>query len=189
MSSPWIGIVVATALLASSCVGIPAHVVSRGDASSSQPAADGLTTPAQPLTPSSADCGSSQLDDAAWARCALSVLGLVNTAVRDYHDATALPRQSLKAQTLRQQAFGEFNAALSANQSLWPATQQVHNGEVRDQFVFVLGNIGGFMNPTPDIPGDPNGPTLGDRVARSLQNAVRTSAAVQPELQRLAEGH
>jgi hypothetical protein len=180
-----LSVVAAVMLLVTSCSGAESQRQHTFTAAPS-PGAVG-TLPARGATPVSAvGCDSPRLSDQEWARCALAVLNLVNVGVKDYHAATALPRYSLRAQDLQQQAFQEFNEALTAHQSLWSATQQVHNTQLRDQYVFVLGNIGGFMNPTPDLPGDPNGPTLGDRVARSLQNAITTTGILQPQLEKLA---
>jgi hypothetical protein len=128
------------------------------------------------------------MSDQAWARKALQILDLVDLAVSHYHGATGYSPYAPEYQQLQQQAFAEFDQALAENDALWPATQRVKSAAVRDQFIFVMGNIGGFMHPTPDLPGDPAGPTLGDRIARSLQNAVTTSAAVRPRLEQLASG-
>jgi len=114
----------------------------------------------------------------------VAILQTVDQGVQQYHAATALPAGSAARQQLQVSAYDAFQQALDAYQALWPVTQQINDSGVRDQFVYVMGNIGGFLTPSPDLAGDP--PTLGDRIARSLQNAISTSAAVQPKLERLA---
>lgn len=127
--------------------------------------------------------------DVEWARRALRILDEGDAATADFHASTEYPMYSLQAQTLRQSAYARFSQALADYQALWPLTQRVSDSTTRDQFVFVFGNIGGFLHPNPDLPGDPGGATLGDRIGRSLQNAVSTSALVRPRLQRLAADH
>lgn len=133
-----------------------------------------------------ANCSSPQLTDQEWARCALQVLDQVDAAVAAYHSATTFASFTPQYRQLQSRAFTGFNQALDSGQALLPATRQVHDSADRDQFVFVLGNIGGFLHPTPDIPGDPGGPTLGDRIGRSLDNTIKTSASLRPRLQVLA---
>ena len=145
------------------------------------------TAPAASASPPSRTAtGAAQAGDEVWARQALKILDTVDSAFSDYHNATTYAPYTLMYQQLQQQAFAGFGRALAENDALWPTTQRVKDAAVRDQYVFVMGNIGGFLHPTPDLPGDPAGPTLGDRIARSLQNAVTTAALVRPKLQRLA---
>lgn len=118
-----------------------------------------------------------------WAVQALQILDTVDAAVDQYHASTEVPARSAQARQLRQQAYDGFGQALVAHQQLLPQTQALEDAAVRDQFMFLMGNVGGFLNPTPDLVGDP--PTLGDRIARSLQNAVSTGAALRPTLVRL----
>lgn len=154
--------------------------VPRGGAQSATPRA-GAAAGSAPETPAPATA-----DEQDWARRALAILQTVDTAVQEYHDATALPAGSLRRQQLQDSAFRDFHRAVADHEALWPVTQRIGDGGVRDQFVFIMGNVGGFLNPTPDLPADP--PTLGDRIGRSLQNVVSTSAAVRPKLERLATG-
>jgi hypothetical protein len=122
--------------------------------------------------------------DKAWAVQALLVLDTVDAGVRDYHTATQYPMGSFQRQQLSQSAYAKFQQAVVAHQALLPMTRQVTDAQDRDQYMFVLGNIGGFLTPTPDLPADP--PTLGDRIGRSLDNAIAASASVRPRLERLA---
>ena len=119
-----------------------------------------------------------------WAQRALQILGTVDAAVQDYHQATAEPPGSARRRLLQDSAYIGFRKAVAEHDALWPVTQEIGDTGARDQFIFVLGNISGFLNPTPDLPGDL--PTLGDRVARSLQNAIATGASLRPRLERLA---
>lgn len=119
-----------------------------------------------------------------WAKSALQILQTVDAAVQEYHEATALPAGSPRRRQLQDSAYAAFRRALAEHEALWPVTQQVNDAGLRDQFVFMMGNISGFLNPTPDLPADP--PTIGDRIGRSLQNAISTGAAVRPKLERLA---
>jgi len=120
-----------------------------------------------------------------WAVQALQILDTVNTGITQFHDSTAAPAGSRQASQLRQQAYGTFQQALTAYQQIVPNTEAMPDSPLRDQFMFVMGNVGGFLNPTPDLPGDP--PTLGDRIGRSLDNSIATDAALRPKLQRVAE--
>lgn len=147
-----------------------------------------IAASASPISLTASPSEVAAIGDQQWAQQALQILNIVDAATADYHNATRYDPYTLDYQQLQQQAFAGFNQALAENGALWPATQRVKDASIRDQFIFVMGNIGGFMHPTPDLPGDPAGPTLGDRIARSLQNAVSTSAAVRPKLQRLASG-
>jgi hypothetical protein len=122
--------------------------------------------------------------DKSWAAQALLVLDTVDSGVRDYHTATQYPIGSIQRQQLSQSAYAKFQQAVAAHQSLLPMSRQVTDTQDRDQYMFILGNIGGFLTPTPDLPADP--PTLGDRIGRSLDNAIAASAAVRPRLERLA---
>lgn len=149
------------------------------------PLASPLAGAAQPETatpgPPATAVSESERD---WAAHAVAILQTVDQAVQEYHAATALPAGSAARQQLQAGAYAGLQQALDAYQALWPVTQQIDDASVRDQFVFVMGNVGGFLTPSPDLAGDP--PTLGDRIARSLQNAISTDAAVQPKLERLA---
>ncbi len=123
-------------------------------------------------------------DERRWAVQALQILNSVDTGVGQFHDSTAAPSGSARASVLRQQAYATLAQALGAYQQLLPETEALQDTALRDQFTFVMGNIGGFLNPTPDLPGD--SPTLGDRVGRSLQNAIAVSARLRPQLQQAA---
>jgi hypothetical protein len=123
-------------------------------------------------------------DERRWATQALQILDTVSSGISQFHDSTAAPAGSAQAYTLRQQAYTTLGQALSAYQQLLPATESMPDTALRDQFTFLMGNVGGFLNPTPDLPGDP--PTLGDRIGRSLQNAISTSASLRPKLQQVA---
>jgi hypothetical protein len=111
-------------------------------------------------------------------------LDTVDAGVRDYHSATQYPIGSYQRLQLSQSAYARFQQAITAHEALLPATPLVTDTQDRDQYMFVLGNIGGFLAPTPDLPADP--PTLGDRIGRSLDNAIAASAALRPKLERLA---
>jgi hypothetical protein len=141
---------------------------------------------AAPVTPASTSASATAVSagERDWAARAVAILQTVDQAVQDYHAATALAAGSPVRQQLQVKAYAELQQAVDAYQALWPVTQQINDAGVRDQFVFVMGNVGGFLTPSPDLAGDP--PTLGDRIARSLQNAISTSAAVRPKLERLA---
>jgi hypothetical protein len=123
--------------------------------------------------------------DRQWAAQALQVLDTVDAGVTDYHAATQFPYGSAQRQQLSAKAYSEFQQAVSAHQALLPQTEQVKDAKDRDAFVYVLGNIGGFLTPTPDLPADP--PSLGDRIARSLDNAILVSSALRPKLDKLAK--
>jgi hypothetical protein len=114
----------------------------------------------------------------------LLVLDTVDAGVRDYHNATQYQLGSPQRLQLSQSAYAKFQQAVAAHQALLPMTSQVVETQERDQFMFVLGNIGGFLTPTPDLPADT--PTLGDRIGRSLDNAIAASAALRPKLKQLA---
>jgi hypothetical protein len=126
-------------------------------------------------------------DEQQWAVKALQILDTVNTAVSQYHASTDTPSTSVQSRQLRQQAYTGLQQAVTAYQDLLPATEAAKDATVRDQFMFVMGNVSGFLHPTPDLSGDP--PTLGDRIARSLDNAIASSATVRPRLQQLAGQH
>jgi hypothetical protein len=120
-----------------------------------------------------------------WAAQALRVLDTVNAGVEEFHASTAAPAGSSQSYQLRQTAYATLQQALNTYQQMLPATESLQDSALRDQFMFVMGNIGGFLNPTPDLPGDP--PTLGDRIGRSLENAITASAALRPKLQKVAQ--
>jgi len=122
--------------------------------------------------------------DRQWALDALRILNTVDASVKDYHTASELPYYSARALELRRSAYAGFQQAVAEHQLLLPATRQVKDIADRDQYMFVLGNVGGFLTPTPDLVGDK--PTLGDRIARSLENAIAGSAALRLKLERLA---
>jgi hypothetical protein len=119
-----------------------------------------------------------------WAAQALQILDTVNTGINQFHDSTAAPEGSSRAYALRQQAYATLAQAVDAYQQILPETEALQDTALRDQFMFLMGNVSGFLHPTPDLPGDP--PTLGDRIGRSLQNAITTGAALRPKLQQLA---
>ena len=124
------------------------------------------------------------MGDKQWAAQALQVLNTVDAGVKDYHNATQYPAGSGQRQQLTLSAYSHFQQAVAAHELLLPVTRQVRDSQDRDQYMFVLGNVGGFLTPTPDLPADP--PTLGDRIARSLDNAIAGSASLRPRLERIA---
>ncbi|HTE85055.1 MAG TPA: hypothetical protein VK821_09995 [Dehalococcoidia bacterium] len=138
--------------------------------------------PEQAISPAAAD--GTPASDRQWAAQALRILDLIDAAVKDYHASSELPYNSVRALQLRQSAYAGFQQAVAAHQLLLPATREVKDAQDRDQYMFVVGNIGGFLTPTPDLPADR--PTLGDRIARSLENAIAASAALRPRLERLS---
>jgi hypothetical protein len=123
--------------------------------------------------------------DKQWAVQALQVLDTFEAGVKDYHDATQFPQGSPQRQQLTRSAYSRFQQAAAAHELLLPVTRRVQDTQDRDQYMFVLGNVGGFLTPTPDLPADP--PSLGDRISRSLDNAIAASSAVRPKLERLAK--
>jgi hypothetical protein len=123
-------------------------------------------------------------EERAWAKQALLVLAKIDQGVQDYHNATEFPPGAPRRLQLSQSAYGRFSEAVAEHQALLPVTENIRDASLRDPFMFVLGNIGGFLTPAPDLLGDP--PTLGDRIARSLENAIATSASLRPKLERIA---
>jgi hypothetical protein len=123
-------------------------------------------------------------EERAWARQALIVLQTVDAGVDDYHRSTEFPVGSAQRRQLSQSAYARFSQAVGEHEALLPNTESIKDAPVRDQYMFAMGNIGGFLTPTGDLLGDP--PTMGDRIARSLENAIAASAAVRPRLERIS---